>query len=172
MATFTFRISEDLRTHLNSAKMRSWIAEFISNPRQVPPDPGPGDGRISLTLPSDNVREVAALLHCEPSCALRRLAAERVGLISKPASASIPKPAIVPHATAAPKATTAQPSVTRASSLKDLVERRRRLAALSRKTGAPMTDKNSEGQGWFLVAGVVAFLAFLFFGFGNGNALE
>ena len=173
MATFTFRISEDLRTHLNSAKMRSWIAEFISSPRQLPPDPGPSNGRISLTLPSDHVRELAALLHCEPSAALRRLAAERLAFISNSAPASIPRPGVPESNPRVSKATPDQSSVSRSTSLKDLVEKKGRLASLRNKTCAPMPDKNSEGgQGWFLLASAVAFLAFLFFGFGNGNTLE
>jgi hypothetical protein len=58
----------------SSARMRSWIAEFLSEPYSPPPDPGPGEGRISLTLPGESVQALAGFLDCTPSEALRRLA--------------------------------------------------------------------------------------------------
>jgi hypothetical protein len=58
----------------SSARMRSWIAEFLSEPHSLPPDPGPGEGRISLTLPGESVQALAGFLECTPSEALRRLA--------------------------------------------------------------------------------------------------
>jgi len=54
--------------------MRSWIAEFLRAPYSLPPDPGPGDDRISLTLPAESVHALAGFLRCSPSEALRRLA--------------------------------------------------------------------------------------------------
>lgn len=76
MTTFTLRSTGALTEHLSSAKMRSWIAEFLHQPHALPPDPGPGDDRISLTLPGDSVHLLAGFLRCSPSEALRRLALE------------------------------------------------------------------------------------------------
>jgi hypothetical protein len=74
MTTFTLRLTAPLAQHVNSARMRSWVAEFLNEPHSLPPDPGPGEGRISVTLPGESVQALAGFLHCTPSEALRRLA--------------------------------------------------------------------------------------------------
>jgi hypothetical protein len=78
MTTFTLRSSGSLAEHLSSAKMRRCIAEFLDRPHALPPDPGPGEDRISLTLPGESVRGLAGFLRCSPSEALRRLALEAI----------------------------------------------------------------------------------------------
>jgi hypothetical protein len=72
MTTFTLRLTAPLAQHVSSARMRSWIAEFLREPHSLPPDPGPGEDRLSLTLPGESVQAVAGFLHCTPSEALRR----------------------------------------------------------------------------------------------------
>jgi len=79
MTTFTLRTSGELARNLSSGRMRSWIADFLRQPHSLPPDPGPGQDRISLTLPSESVRNLAGFLRCSPSEALRRLALEAIG---------------------------------------------------------------------------------------------
>jgi hypothetical protein len=79
MTTFTLRVSGNVADRLNSAQMRSWLAEFLRQPHSLPPDPGPGDDRISLTLPAESVHGVAGILRCSPSEALRRLAVKAIG---------------------------------------------------------------------------------------------
>ena len=74
MTTFTLRTTGSLAEHLSSAKMRSMIAEFLRQPHTLPPDPGPGKDRISLTLPDESVCGLARFLRCSTSEALRRLA--------------------------------------------------------------------------------------------------
>jgi hypothetical protein len=74
METFTFRISEPLAARLSSAGMRTWLGDFLRRPCQLPADPGPGEARMSLTLPEALVQAVAACLHCSASTALRRVA--------------------------------------------------------------------------------------------------
>jgi hypothetical protein len=74
MTEFTVRTTTTLGSQLNSAQMRSWIAEFLRGPRPLPPDPGAGEHRSSLTLPGESVRDLTAYLRCSPSSALRRLA--------------------------------------------------------------------------------------------------
>src|SRR5271157_4017982 len=79
MATFTFRIPDSMAGHLSSSEMRSWLTEFLRNPHPLPPDPGSGYERISLTLPKGLVQTAAFNLRCPPSRALRRLAQEHLG---------------------------------------------------------------------------------------------
>jgi hypothetical protein len=79
MATFTFRIPDSMAGRLSSSEVRSWLSQFLRNPRPLPPDPGSGYERISLTLPRGLVQTVAFDLRCSPSQALRRLAQERLG---------------------------------------------------------------------------------------------
>jgi hypothetical protein len=79
MTTFTFRVSNSLADRLSSARMRSWIAEFLRQPQPLPLDPGPGQDRISLTLPGESVHALAGFLRCSPSEALRRVALNALG---------------------------------------------------------------------------------------------
>jgi hypothetical protein len=74
METFTFRIHESLAARLTSAEMRSLLGEFLRQPCHLPPDPGAGGARLSLTLPEALVESVAAYLGCSTSTALRRVA--------------------------------------------------------------------------------------------------
>lgn len=78
MTTFTIRASDVMAARLNSAETRNWLDTFLRNPHDIL-DPGPGQARISLTLPEAEVKAVAAYLQCSPSSALRRLAGERLG---------------------------------------------------------------------------------------------
>jgi hypothetical protein len=84
MTTFTLRLTAPLAQHVSSARMRSWITEFLRQPYALPLDPGPGEDRMSLTgcrlpLPSESVHALAGFLRCSPSEALRRLAAKAIG---------------------------------------------------------------------------------------------
>jgi hypothetical protein len=79
MTTFTLRASEETTARLTSAEMRLWLHDFICNPHPLPPDPGSGYGRVSLTLPADAVNVVAGYSKSAISSALRRIAAERLG---------------------------------------------------------------------------------------------
>jgi hypothetical protein len=58
--------------------MRSWLEDFLREPHVLPPDPGPGDERVSLTLPQAVVEVVSSRLRCSTSAALRRIAVERL----------------------------------------------------------------------------------------------
>jgi len=64
---------------LSSVEMRSWLTQFLRNPHPLPPDPGSGYERISLTLPRGLVQTAAFNLRCPTSQALRRLAQEHLG---------------------------------------------------------------------------------------------
>src|SRR6266851_5066358 len=86
MATFTFRIPDSMAGRLGSAEMRSWLAQFLRSPYSLPPDPGSGYERVSLTLPRELVRDAAGYLSCSSSIALRRVAAARLGVQGEPAT--------------------------------------------------------------------------------------
>lgn len=104
--------------------MRSWLTQFLRNPRSLPPDLGSGYERISLTLPRELVRDVAGYLCCPPSQALRRLAQERLG---PPQSARTPdesicSPTPLPGAENAPwRPAPAQPAVIGGRSREDAI---------------------------------------------------
>jgi hypothetical protein len=72
--TYTLRTNTALGGQLSSGQMRSWIAEFLRRPHPLPADPGAGEYRTSLNLPNESVRDLAGLLGCSSSTALRRLA--------------------------------------------------------------------------------------------------
>jgi hypothetical protein len=78
MTTFTLRASDVMAARLNSAETRNWLDAFLRSPHDIL-DPGPGQARVSLTLPEAEVKAAAAYLQCSPSSALRRLAGERLG---------------------------------------------------------------------------------------------
>jgi hypothetical protein len=72
--TYTLRTTTALGGQLSSGQMRSWIAEFLRRPHPLRADPGAGEYRTSLNLSDESVRELAELLRCSSSSALRRLA--------------------------------------------------------------------------------------------------
>ncbi len=78
MTTFTIRIPYGMAGRLRSSDVRRWLADFSSRPVSLPADPGPGDFRVSLTLPENQVLDFAASLRSQPSSALRRLAVFRL----------------------------------------------------------------------------------------------
>src|SRR5712691_211927 len=82
MTTVTLRVPESMAEHLTSAQMRSWLLDFLRRAHSLPPDPGSGEQRVSLTLSREEVLQVAGFLHGSPSVALRRIAAERLGISS------------------------------------------------------------------------------------------
>lgn len=92
MTTFTLRAPEEMTTMLTSAEMRSWLYDFIHQPHPLPPDPGSGYGRVSLTLPADAVNAVATYSNSAISSALRRIAAERL-VVGRPSSPQVHKAA-------------------------------------------------------------------------------
>jgi hypothetical protein len=86
MATFTFRVAQELALGVSSARMQSWLDAFLRHPRVLPCDPGPGDERISLSLSPGTVAAVAAYARCSHSSALRRIATERLRGSNAPAA--------------------------------------------------------------------------------------
>ena len=100
MATFTFRIPDSMAGRLSSAEMRAWLSQFLRSPYFLPGDPGSGSERISLTLPRDQVENVARYLGCSPSVALRRLAGLHLGVRTAPRVACLS--AVAPGATQGP----------------------------------------------------------------------
>jgi hypothetical protein len=111
MATFTFRVPDSMTGRLSSAEMRSWLTQFVRNPYSLPPDPGSGYERVSLTLPRELVAQVAGYLRCSPSTALRRLAQAYLGP-SRPSPITappVPRPGLFPTVSSSPRAATPAP---------------------------------------------------------------
>jgi hypothetical protein len=100
-ATFTFRIPDSMTGRLSSGEMRSWLTRFLRDPQPLPPDPGSGDERTSLTLPRELVRGASEYLRCSPSTALRRIAAGHLGANRPPADRDM-RPVASPPVTSAP----------------------------------------------------------------------
>jgi len=94
MDTFTFRVPDSLAGRLSSVQMRAWLADFLRQPHILPADPGSGEERVSLTLPSEVVRHAATFLRCSQSVALRRIATERLAISF---SAAVHQEAIAGH---------------------------------------------------------------------------
>ena len=109
MMTFTFRIPDSMAGRLCSAEMRSWLTWFLRNPHPLPPDPGSGYERTSLTLPRELVLAVSQQLRCSPSTALRRLAQEHLSPSRASAIISPPVPRPAPFPAQAQTSRTAPP---------------------------------------------------------------
>jgi len=92
MQTFTLRIPGSWAGRLSSERVRDWLAAFLQRPTpNLPPDPGAGDSRVSLSLPKRAVKVVSGLLDETESGALRRIIAARVGALpSCPAQYALP----------------------------------------------------------------------------------
>jgi hypothetical protein len=121
MTTFTLRASSVMAACLSSAKTRTWLDAFLGEPHDILQDPGPGQARVSLTLPEAEVKAVAAYLRCSPSSALRRLAGERLRTSSPmttPAPHVIaPRPATLKSMTPQSPAGTRPPAPARTTAL-------------------------------------------------------
>ena len=90
MTTFTLRASDELTGRLSSAEMRLWLDDFLRQPHPLPPDPGSGYGRVSLTLSDSAVRAAVGHCQCAISSVLRRIAIERIEL-EKTSVADVPR---------------------------------------------------------------------------------
>jgi len=78
--TFTLRVPSSWQS-LASADVRAILAAYLQRPTpNLPSDPGPGDARLSLSLPARAVKVVSALLNENESAALRRVIAASRGL--------------------------------------------------------------------------------------------
>jgi hypothetical protein len=90
MTSFTFCVSSIIAARLSSYEARIWLYTFLGNPHDIPRDPGPGQARISLTLPEAKVNAAAVYLRCSPVQLCAVLRGERC-------RTSIGMTAVVPH---------------------------------------------------------------------------
>ncbi len=100
METFSFRLPTGWAARIDSATVRAWLADYLRQPGPLPPEPGPGDARVSLSLPRRPVKVLAALLDCSVSSALRRLSAGRLQSLPPSRGAS---PNLLPERLEAPR---------------------------------------------------------------------
>lgn len=78
MATFSFRAPERWAGQLDSGRVRGWLQEYFRHPQPLPPDPGAGPSRLSLSLPERAVKVLEGLSGDSASGALRRLIAAHI----------------------------------------------------------------------------------------------
>ena len=83
MTTVTVRVPESMAERLTSAQMRSWLVDFLRRPHSLPPDPGSGEQRVSLTLSREEVLQVAGSLRCSPSVAVELDSVEAMRRLEK-----------------------------------------------------------------------------------------
>lgn len=82
--TITLRIPKGWAGRVGSSDVRGMLAEFLQRPMPLALDPGPGDARISLSLPARAVKVVSGLLNDTESGALRRVVAANLGVLRSP----------------------------------------------------------------------------------------
>ena len=69
------RIPDAWEGRLHSVAVRAWLQEFFQRPRPLPPDPGAGEARVSLSVPPRAIKVLEGLTGDSASGALRRLIA-------------------------------------------------------------------------------------------------
>lgn len=99
---------------VDSETLRRWLADFLRHPNpNLPADPGPGERRVSFSLPKRQVKVASGLLDETESAALRRIVAARMGSLP-PAHSPFWLPAVrgaellpssvsLPHTVASPR---------------------------------------------------------------------
>lgn len=73
MATVTFRIPEHWAGRVNSKKVQYWLTEYIKHPTSLPPDPGAGDLRVSISVSAQLARILRSVRVGSVGAALRRI---------------------------------------------------------------------------------------------------
>lgn len=94
--TYSLRIPEEWGGHVNSPRVREWLAGYFRQPSSLPSDPGPGDLKVNLSLPRRAVRTLSAMHEVSQSSALRRLIALGLGLPAAPSLLSLPGGVLLP----------------------------------------------------------------------------
>lgn len=106
---FTLRVPLEWYGRISSDAVRAMLADFLQHPVPLPADLGPGDARISLSLPERAVKVISGLLNDTESGALRRIIAHsfNMGLPSVPVINFLPEtsaPTRSPSAASWPRA--------------------------------------------------------------------
>jgi hypothetical protein len=78
MATFTFRVPERWVGKIDSKSVQLWLNEYLKNPVVLPPDPGAGKLRISISLPDPTLKIIRRVKEGSISGALRRIVSRRL----------------------------------------------------------------------------------------------
>ncbi len=89
MSVFSLRVPSHWRSRIDSETVRRFLVGFLQRPRNLPVDPGPGEGKISLSLPARAVKVLSGLVDDTESGALRRLIAENIRAL--PAAKPVPR---------------------------------------------------------------------------------
>lgn len=75
MENVSLRIPSQWAGRVDSGQMQLWLANYLQSPCSLPPDPGPGEHQLSISLPPRAVKYLAETLGESASESLRRIAA-------------------------------------------------------------------------------------------------
>jgi len=79
------RIPDAWEGRIHSEDVRNWLQGYFQRPNSpLPPDPGAGNARVSLTIPPRAVKVLEGLSDDPPSVALRRVIAANVLALPAP----------------------------------------------------------------------------------------
>lgn len=109
MSVYSIRVPETWGGLVNSASVQGMLTRFLKQPRPLSFDPGPGELKISLSLPKRAVKVISGLLDDTESGALRRIIAANVGILP-PVRSRVPLSAPPAFAPVAPRFLRALPA--------------------------------------------------------------
>jgi hypothetical protein len=78
MATFTFRVPEHWAGRLDSKRVQKWLQEYLKRPVLLPPDPGAGKLRISISLSDETSKIIHSVKEGPISASLRRIISKHI----------------------------------------------------------------------------------------------
>lgn len=90
MAVFSLRIPDSWSGRVDSGSVRAMLVRFLQQPRPLGRDPGPGEAKISLSLPKRAVKVISGLLDDTDSGALRRVIANQLPMLRAAQRMSLP----------------------------------------------------------------------------------
>jgi hypothetical protein len=90
VSNLKLRIPDEWQGRVHSAHARYLLASFLKQPHDLPPDPGAGEARVSLSVPPRAIKILEGVTGDNPSVALRRLLAS--ALPGLPQGMSVYKP--------------------------------------------------------------------------------
>jgi len=82
----TIRVPQDWCTRVDSKHVTTWLEAFLSSRFHLPADPGPGDGTLCLSIPTEQWHRFIRKARCSKSKALRRLLAANLRAVQGPSS--------------------------------------------------------------------------------------
>lgn len=85
--TVSVRVPGSWHSRVDSEFTSRALDAFLRQPGRLPPDPGPGNERLCLSLPEAEVRAAVARVRGTPSSVLRRIVAWKISCDGLPRTA-------------------------------------------------------------------------------------